>query len=118
VSSLTRTLTKVRALDVVVGDQVNLGHQWRRVAFVEHHLDVPTDDDINQLIVNVVNAHNGGQGRDHLRRAAHALYVKLDRLDRWHEPYVLVKGGSATSLYEKRFHPDDLVDIVTREAVT
>lgn len=114
-SGLTKTLTTVLARDVVVGDRVNLGHQWRRVAFVEHHLDVPTDDDLNRLVVDVVNAHNGGQGRDHLRRAAHALYVATDRLYRWPEPYVLIKGGSATTLYERRFHPDDIVDIVARQ---
>lgn len=115
VTDVMRTLTQVRAIDIVVGDQVNLGHQWRRVAFVDQHLDVPTDSDLNGLVVDVVNAHNGSQGRDHLRHAAHALYVALDRLNRWPEPYILVKGGSATSLYEKRFHPDELVDIVARE---
>lgn len=114
VSGPTRTLTKVRAREVVVGDQVNLGHQWRRIAFVEHHVDVPTDDEINGLVADVVNAHNGAQGRDHLRRAAHALYLATDRLYRWPEPYVVVKGGSATTLYERRFHPDEMVTIVAR----
>lgn len=102
----SESLCEARLIEV--GDRAKLGNRWQRVSRVIFY-EPPTEEDVQRHFEAVVAARDYSELR--LYEAVRDLNFVLSARQRDPEPYVEIWGGSATTYWNKRYSPTEVVKV-------
>lgn len=108
----TEKVVEKPAREIVIGDRAKLGGRWHRVASV-YHFKPATDDEVEQAFLALTAAHDRlNSSEPEFYECARDLAGALGGRQRSPEPYVEIKGGSATTYWEKRYAANEIVKVI------